>query len=409
MPTECPRAWERLTVRQLITRYFSGPSPTCEERNVQRPEEWGLLKTTAITWAGWDDAAHKVPPSIYWGNPSLEVHDGDVLVTKAGPRHRVGVVAYVPSTRPHLMVSGKMVALRPAPSRAEGRVLAGLLATAGAQAFLDQRTTGMAESQVNFANETLLQLTLCVPPRAEQRQIARVLERCDDAIGRTDEIVSKLKQLKRGLVVGLLSEGIDEQRGLGHSEAGIWETQTVADLAEILDHLRVPVNSYQRGRRPGTVPYYGANGRQGWIDRPLFDEPLILIAEDGGNFDEYAERPIAYRVDGPSWVDNHAHVLRAKPGVDQTFLLYAVEHRDIRRYISGGTRSKLTQAELRSVEVAIPGLSQQQTIARVIEAVELRRLAEESALSKLRLLLRGLHEEVLSGRVRVTSLLDDVA
>lgn len=89
-----PADWKCYQVRDLISHYFSGPSPTCQERPISSKEEWGVLKTTAITWErGWDWTRHKVPPKQYWNQPGIEVHEGDVLVTKAGPRHRVGVVA----------------------------------------------------------------------------------------------------------------------------------------------------------------------------------------------------------------------------------------------------------------------------------------------------------------------------
>jgi type I restriction enzyme S subunit len=91
-----------------------------------------------------------------------------------------------------------------------------------------------------------------------------------------------------------------------------WTSETIGECCDILDSRRVPVNENERFLRQGVVPYYGANGQQGWIDDFLFDEELVLIAEDGGFFDEYAIRPIAYRINGKSWVNNHAHILRAK-------------------------------------------------------------------------------------------------
>jgi type I restriction enzyme, S subunit len=87
-----PEGWTRAPVSWLIAKHFCGPSPDCEERQVASSSEWGVLKTTAITWNGWNEAAHKVLPRSYWGRNDLEVKHGDVLVTKAGPRDRVAVV-----------------------------------------------------------------------------------------------------------------------------------------------------------------------------------------------------------------------------------------------------------------------------------------------------------------------------
>ncbi len=269
----------------------------------------------------------------------------------------------------------------------------------------------------------LRSIEFSVPPFPEQRQIAEILDTLDEAIRKTEEIIAKLKQVKQGLLHDLLTRGIDDNgelrdpdrhpeqfkdSALGRIPKG-WSTKTLGDVAEVLDHMRIPVNADERAKRPGRVPYYGANGLQGWIDRPLFNEPLILVAEDGGNFDEFAIRPIAYRIDGPAWVNNHAHVLRALADVDQAWLFFSLEHRDVRRYIAGGTRSKLTQGELRAIELAVPSNGEQAGTARVLDGVERRQGDEEGRLAKLHLVKHGLMEDLLTGRVRVTKLLEDAA
>src|SRR5436853_5028500 len=96
-----------------------------------------------------------------------------------------------------------------------------------------------------------------------------------------------------------------------------WRQATLGEICEFLDCRRIPVNESERRRRVANMkqselfPYYGANGQVGWIDDYLFEEPLILLAEDGGNFGSM-ERPIAYAVSGRYWVNNHAHVLKPR-------------------------------------------------------------------------------------------------
>ena len=107
-------------------------------------------------------------------------------------------------------------------------------------------------------------------------------------------------------------------------------------------------------RESDLYPYYGATGQVGWIDDYLFDEPLILLAEDGADFGSQS-RPIAYAVTGRYWVNNHAHVLRPKPGVDFDFLLFALMIRpDLGDLASGSTRAKLNQAVARGILVPLP-------------------------------------------------------
>ncbi|MBW4780340.1 restriction endonuclease subunit S [Rhodococcus fascians] len=178
-----------------------------------------------------------------------------------------------------------------------------------------------------------------------------------------------------------------------------WRTTTLGEIADVLDSRRRPINSDERRMRLGQVPYYGANGQQGWIDEPLFDEPLILLAEDGGNFDEFATRPIAYRISGQSWVNNHAHIIRAKEGIDQSFLFWSLVHRDIRRFISGGTRTKLTQAEMRSIELAIPSSREQCRIAEILDTLEDQIRATEKIIDKLRVVGSGLAGDLLTSGI----------
>jgi len=91
------------------------------------------------------------------------------------------------------------------------------------------------------------------------------------------------------------------------------------NIVEILDSQRIPVNSKEREGRKGRIPYYGATGQVGWIDDWLFNEELILLGEDGAPFlDPY--KPKAYLIKGKSWVNNHAHVLRAKSGIPNAYI-----------------------------------------------------------------------------------------
>lgn len=171
---------------------------------------------------------------------------------------------------------------------------------------------------------------------------------------------------------------------------------TLDSVADVLDHLRAPINSEARSFRLGVVPYYGANGQQGWIDKHLTNEPLILLAEDGGNFDEYATRPIAYKIDGPAWVNNHAHILRAKQGNSQSFIYWSIAHKDIRRFIAGGTRTKLTQGELRRIEIGAPKLEEQTLIAEILDTIDTTIRQTEAIIEKLKQVKQGLLHDLLT-------------
>ena len=144
----------------------------------------------------------------------------------------------------------------------------------------------------------------------------------------------------------------------------------VGEVVEVLDRLRRPVNTADRATRTGVYPYYGANGQVGTIDGFLFDEELVLVAEDGGFFSD-PHRPISYRASGKCWVNNHAHVLRPLPGVDVEWLNYAIGYQDVTRFIKGSTRSKLNQKELKKIEIPLPSPEEQlRLVGRIEEAFE---------------------------------------
>jgi type I restriction enzyme, S subunit len=158
-----------------------------------------------------------------------------------------------------------------------------------------------------------------------------------------------------------------------------WTTKPLGNIVTCLDSQRIPVKEDDRQKRLGSVPYYGANGQVGWIDKAIFDEPLLLVAEDGGHFNE-PEKGVAYTISGPAWVNNHAHVLRPDQSkILLNFLGYHFRHFDFSPYITGTTRAKLNQKDLMRVTVPVPPLVDQQRIVKLInEADELRKLREQA-------------------------------
>lgn len=169
------------------------------------------------------------------------------------------------------------------------------------------------------------------------------------------------------------------------------QTALLRDVVEFLDHRRKPVK--ESDRTEGPYPYYGANGQQGWIDSYLFDEPLVLLAEDGGHF-ENPSRGIAYAIDGKSWVNNHAHVLRPSKRIDFRYLLHSLRNFDVRPYITGSTRSKLTKDGASRIEIPLPSLDEQQRIAAVLDKAEELRAKRRAAIALLDQLPQAIFEDM---------------
>ncbi|MEO5981873.1 MAG: restriction endonuclease subunit S [Pedococcus sp.] len=145
-----------------------------------------------------------------------------------------------------------------------------------------------------------------------------------------------------------------------------WRLQPLASLVDILDSRRVPVKASDRTALDGSVPYYGATGQAGTIDRPLFNEALVLLGEDGAPFFDPTKSK-AYLIDGPAWVNNHAHVLRTRDILDRRFLKYYLDVFDYRGFANGTTRLKLTQGAMRTIPVPLPDISEQRLIVEIVE------------------------------------------
>ncbi len=167
----------------------------------------------------------------------------------------------------------------------------------------------------------------------------------------------------------------------------------LAKLVEVLDRQRVPVNRVERAERVGDVPYYGATGQVGWIDDFLFDEELVLLGEDGVPFLD-PTKPKAYIVRGKSWVNNHAHVLRARSdAVSAEYLCHALNSVDYTDLVNGTTRLKLTKAAMLRISLQVPPLDEQRRVVRHVgesmAGVAAARRSLEAAVRNLAFLRRA--------------------
>ncbi len=145
-----------------------------------------------------------------------------------------------------------------------------------------------------------------------------------------------------------------------------WADACVYDIAYSYDHLRVPVSKAKRAERAGDVPYYGANGQVGWIDEALFDEPLVLVVEDETFIGR--TKPFSYLIEGRTWVNNHAHVLRPSVAVAPQYLNMMLMFYPFIDATSGTTnRRKLTQPVLLGAQVGIPPMAEQKRIVAKVD------------------------------------------
>lgn len=149
-----------------------------------------------------------------------------------------------------------------------------------------------------------------------------------------------------------------------------WKIVPLCEAAEICDSQRKPINSKERLARingktqADLFPYYGATGLVGFIDEYITDGEYVLLGEDGAPFLSAFSKK-AYIITGKAWVNNHAHVLRSKG--NNNFLCFYLNYFNYKGYVSGTTRLKLTQAQMKAIPVPVPPLNEQERIVARIE------------------------------------------
>ena len=137
----------------------------------------------------------------------------------------------------------------------------------------------------------------------------------------------------------------------------------LGEVCEILDSKRKPIT--KKDRVAGPIPYYGATSVQDHVRDYIFDEPLVLLGEDGAKWG--AGDKSAYMIEGKSWVNNHAHVLRPMPSLLRPWLTYYLVASDLSEFISGTTVPKLNQERMRLIPIPMPPVSEQQLVVKQLD------------------------------------------
>lgn len=185
------------------------------------------------------------------------------------------------------------------------------------------------------------------PPLPVQRKIADVLSAYDDLIEVNTRRISILEQMAQSEYLEWF--GKVDAKSLHEG----WHVKTFGEVSENFDYKRIPVSSMEREKIQGEYPYYGASGIIDYVNEYIFDGRYLLIAEDGENLDS-RKTPIAFFANGKFWVNNHAHIIQAKPPITLEFLYLFFANNDISGFITGAAQPKLSQQNLNRIPIVVP-------------------------------------------------------
>lgn len=227
--------------------------------------------------------------------------------------------------------------------------------------YISGKTESMQRHSTGIRNLQLSQykeIDVPLPPLAEQQRIVAKLDGAFAEIDRAIELAEAKEAEVDNLKASLLTASLKD-------DAGMWRMMKLGDACEILDSLRKPIT--KKFRAEGDVPYYGATGIVDWVADYIFDEKLVLVGEDGAKWGSGDKT--AFVVEGKTWVNNHAHVLRPRAElVTHEWIAYYLTSIDLSPWVTGLTVPKLNQAQLRSIPIPLPPLAEQQHIVAKLDA-----------------------------------------
>jgi type I restriction enzyme S subunit len=277
-------------------------------------------------------------------------------------------------------------------------------------------------------------LDIPLPPIAEQRKVAQVLDTLDTTIRQTEAIIAKLKQVKQGLLHDLLTRGINANGELRPPQSEAPHLYKASPLGWIpVEWHASPLESFleriidYRGKTPEKtetgVPLITArNVRLGFLD----PEPREFIQASA--FEAWMTRGIPKRGDilftMEAPLGNVAQIetderlafaqrliiMQAASGVSSTFLKYLLLGEGFRNRLfalgSGSTVEGIQQSTLRRLPIAMPtSCDEQEMIAQRLSEFDRSIDSEAAHMEKSQSLKSGLMDDLLTGRVRVTPLL----
>jgi len=303
--------------------------------------------------------------------------------------------------------------------------------------MIDLRQMSEATGVSSLSRDLLYNIKIAKPPKPEQSKIAEILSIVDRAIEETEALIAKQQRIKTGLMQDLLTRGIDEEGNLRSEKTHEfkdsplgripveWETRRLYEFTEVKGGKRLPAGHHytemDRGfRYLRVLDFY---------EREIDFASLVSLKE--GTFKtlsryEIKEGQLCVSIAGslgffsvfrpPSGMrtiltENAARIVPSGCVIPEYLSAFLNSH-IVQTQIeaakgTGGGVPKLALFRIQSLLVAMPIKKNEQE--KILERLRPLRLSTQkniSVLHKLRSLKTGLMQDLLTGRVRVTALLD---
>lgn len=199
-----------------------------------------------------------------------------------------------------------------------------------------------------------------------QAKIAKMLDDINDKIALNNSICSDLESMAKLLYdYWFMQFDFPDENGRPYKSSGGkmvwndelkreipegWNVTNVGQITDCLDSKRVPLSNKEREEISGIIPYYGATGIMGYVNKAIFNGDYVLLAEDGSVMDSDGH-PILQRVSGECWINNHAHVLEPHDGYSCKLLMMILKDIPVVSIKTGSIQMKINQANLNDYQI----------------------------------------------------------
>ena len=227
------------------------------------------------------------------------------------------------------------------------------------------KITSIRSGQPGINSDEYKKYVINIPTINEQKYISKLITNLEELITLQQRKLSQLKLLKNALLKRMFTAKKSPTLRFRDFSKD-WKLHKLQDITDRLDNARVPVTASKR--IAGSTPYYGANGIQDYVKGYTHDGEFLLVAEDGAN--NINDYPVIC-AKGKIWVNNHAHVLQAKnKKIDILFLMYALKFLNMKKYLVGGSRSKLNAETMMKLALKLPELDEEHNIGVLIKNMD---------------------------------------
>ncbi|HAT3844067.1 TPA: restriction endonuclease [Legionella pneumophila] len=191
-PFKLPTTWAWIHLGELVTGIDQGWSPKCENFPADM-DSWGVIKTTAVQHSEFLEHENKILPDNLEPRQQHELAAGDILITRAGPRIRVGVCCLIKKVRTKLMNCDKVYRIKSLENICLPEYLEAVLNSPVILDALECVKSGINDSGVNLNQVAFLNMLIPYCNLSEQKEL----------ISKVEELISKINKQQEILEISL--------------------------------------------------------------------------------------------------------------------------------------------------------------------------------------------------------------